>query len=163
MMIRGPRLPQGLDVPVLGSHVDLMPTLLGLAANSLDDSVIPSSMDGANLAKDFLFYEGNGGMSKSIRRPTKLGIKSKGLSLPTSSLLIEYLSLGNVVRYEHMIDTYNHTFLALRVLDFADPLISNLKYIEFFDARVDWDFKGNAIEYELFDLDGTYSFLLLVR
>jgi hypothetical protein len=32
------------------------------------------------------------------------------------SLLIEYTSLGNVIRYQHLIDTYNHSFIALRIM-----------------------------------------------
>lgn len=34
----------------------------------------------------------------------------------STSLLIEYTSLGNVVRYQHLIDTYNHSFVALRIM-----------------------------------------------
>jgi arylsulfatase A-like enzyme len=108
------------------------------------------------------------------------------------SLLIEYTSLGNVVRYQHLIDTYNHSFVALRIMPRDHPItpthdngtrilsnttlpertairrgtgtgtvsnvmietISNLKYIEFRDSRVDWtNTETPPLERELYDLD----------
>jgi hypothetical protein len=75
----------------------------------------------------------------------------EAFSRPPSSLLIEYMSLGNVVRYQHLMDTYNHTFLALRVLN--DTPLPNIKYVEFRDSRNDWNFQGEALEAEFYDLD----------
>ena len=70
-----------------------------------------------------------------------------------SIILIEYPSLGNVVRYQHLMDTYNHTFLAIRVLDERPRINLNIKYIEFFDGQKDWNLTGPALEAEYFDLD----------
>lgn len=158
MMIRGPNLAQGTTIPLVGSHVDVMPTLLGLATNIMDDSVVPKTMDGTNLAKYLTTttttdIDGNANRNFRQAGSNTKGTETTNFSRPTASLLIEYMSLGNVVRYQHMIDTHNHTFLALRIFDPSDSLIPNLKYIEFFDARTDWDFQRDALEYELYDLD----------
>jgi N-acetylglucosamine-6-sulfatase len=155
MMIRGPKLQQGVTNPVLGSHVDVMPTLLGLASNVLDDSIIPATMDGSNLAGDLLPHTGS---DRSDLKATLVQIdesrkltNKEAFSRPPSSLLIEYMSLGNVVRYQHLMDTYNHTFLALRVLN--DTPLPNIKYVEFRDSRIDWNFQGEALEAEFYNLD----------
>lgn len=153
MMIRGPRIPHKSQSSLLGSHVDLMPTLLGLAfahksnisVDHQDESIIPVTMDGSNLAPYMVFKERNN--VTSIARQMR--------HEQPSSLLIEYMSLGNVTRYEHSIDTYNHTFLALRIMDDSvSPMFSsNLKYIEFYDSRIDWQFQNSPLELELYDLN----------
>lgn len=150
LMIRGPDLPQGVTNPVLGSHVDLMATLLGLASNVYDDSIIPSTMDGSNLAGDLL-KRSDPSTASSKDKSKEERSDTNSLPYSASSLLVEYMSLGNVVRYEHLMDTYNHTFLALRVL--SDTPLPNIKYVEFRDSRYDWDFEGEALEAEFYDLD----------
>jgi hypothetical protein len=58
-----------------------------------------------------------------------------------------------VVRYEHLEDTFNNTFRALRVFDPAAPEGQrNLKLAEF-TSPANWDFLNLADEFELFDLD----------
>eukprot|EP00980_Cylindrotheca_fusiformis_P030282 scaffold24620_cov137-Cylindrotheca_fusiformis.AAC.4 len=149
MMIRGPNIQHDSVNPVLGSHVDVMPTLLGLAANVVDDSIIPETMDGSNLAGELLQSNDSGSTPTVIDDSRKL----EGTTpLQPSSLLVEYMSLGNVVRYQHLMDTFNHTFLALRVLN--DTPLSNIKYVEFWDSRTDWEYRGEqALEAEFYDLD----------
>ena len=56
-MIRGPGIFSESSVrdDIVATHVDVMPTLLGLIDGGVHDSVsIPSTMDGRNLAKDLL-------------------------------------------------------------------------------------------------------------
>jgi N-acetylglucosamine-6-sulfatase len=143
MMIRGP----GIVVPptgssssnsiVVGTHVDMMPTLFGLALGNSSQEVIPETMDGTNLVAGIL------------KNPAQPVVQQR-----RRSLLIEYMSLGNVTRYQHLEDIYNHTFLALRILDpLAEPGARNLKYVEFRDSRIDWNGTRPPLEMELFDLD----------
>jgi hypothetical protein len=57
-----------------------------------------------------------------------------------------YYGLGNVVRYEHLEDTYNNTFRALRVFDPSAPAGQrNLKLAEF-TSPDNWDFLQPADE-----------------
>lgn len=151
MMIQGPGIQPNTTSTMLATHVDLMPTLLGIAGQTN----IPATMDGRNLASCILV----GGEEED-----DVGCKSSA----TSSVLIEYLSLGNVTRYNHTMDYYNHSFLALRtiiqqpqsnwsyMLDSAGPHITlrDIKYIEYRDLRVDWTAVQPMLEQELFDLEG---------
>jgi hypothetical protein len=102
-----------------------------------DDSIIPKSMDGSNLASLLLLHNGD-----HDQVPTTSANNNR-------SLLIEYMSLCEVVRYQHLVDTYNHTFVALRILDTH----RNWKYVEFRDSRVDWNATSPWSEREFFDLN----------
>jgi N-acetylglucosamine-6-sulfatase len=149
MMIRGPGIAAGGTTrsDIMGTHVDLMPTLLGLVnaaaaaagdnSGNDDDSIIPKSKDGSNLASLLLLHNGD-----HDQVPTTSANNNR-------SLLIEYMSLGEVVRYQHLVDTYNHTFVALRILDTH----RNWKYVEFRDSRVDWNATSPWLEREFFDLN----------
>ena len=152
----------------LFSHVHLMPTLLGLATGvHYSQDIVPDTMDGTNLA-GWLLDQG------CDPDPTPKGSPSTTTTAIDSSvsLLIEYTSLGHLVRYQHLVDTFNHSFVALRIMPAYDldtelssnatanttsnlliRHISNLKYIEFRDSRVDWNNTGPPLERELYDLD----------
>lgn len=136
MMIRGPNVKP--KPSLVGTHVDLIPTFLGLALEDSSQAIVPNTMDGTNLAAAIL---PSGSALNHV--PTK------------KSLLIEYMSLGNVVRYQHLEDTYNHTFLALRILDpnAKEEGLRNLKYVEYRDSREDWNCSKPPLEVELFDLE----------
>mmetsp|Transcript_31957 Transcript_31957/g.32378 ORF Transcript_31957/g.32378 Transcript_31957/m.32378 type:complete len:297 (-) Transcript_31957:118-1008(-) len=124
------------------SHVHLIPTLLGLATKQYhSQDIIPTTMDGTNLASYIIDYDEyadddiDDGVdehnddhndddnevddnNKSSLSATSLSSSSSSLSSSSEvvSLLIEYTSLGNVVRYQHLVDTYNHSFVALRIM-----------------------------------------------
>ena len=151
MMIRGPGIQRNVSSTLMATHVDLMPTLLGLAGQAH----IPATMDGRNLADCFIDKGGENCESSS------------------SSVLVEYLSLGNVVRYNHTMDTYNHSFVALRLqnshdndssvpgdhwlyaFDSSDQiyLLRDVKYVEYRDSRFSWNTSQSSLEIELFDLE----------
>lgn len=171
-LIRGPGIvPGSVREDILGTHVDIMPTLLGLAASAVgDDDHIPSTMDGQNLAWELLLA---GSYASDRRRRT--------------SILVEYIGLKEVLRkfrwprwyslrtltdtatftfsqprsapiivpgYRHLVDSYNNTFRALRVIDDTQPVgRRNIKYVEFTDCEKDWNFTQAPMELELFDLD----------
>lgn len=138
MYIRGPGIrPGSIRSDILGTHVDIMPTLLSLAASSsdIDASFAIREMDGENLAP--LLLEG----TTSTGRPSR------------NMVLVEYIGLGPVIRYQHQEDAYNNTFVALRLIDPTLPKgWQNIKYVEYSDCRYDWNFTNEAQEYELFDL-----------
>ena len=138
MYIRGPSIrPGSTRSDILGTHVDIMPTLLSLAVTN-DGSIgqdVVSTMDGQNLAP--LLLESDG-IEKAPRR---------------NVLLIEYIGLGPVIRYSHLEDSFNNTFRTLRLIDATLPEgWQNLKYVEYTDCREDWNFTGEPQEVELFDL-----------
>jgi len=128
LYIRGPGLQAGTTLSTLGSHVDIMPTLLDLVGES-----IPDTMDGQSVATE-------------LKKSSKTN---------RTAVLVEYIACcGNVVRYEHLEDTNNNTFRALRVIDpHASEGQRNLKYVEFTDLRYNWNWTQEATEFEMFDLD----------
>ncbi|KAG7358784.1 hypothetical protein IV203_015373 [Nitzschia inconspicua] len=104
-----------------------MPTLMGLATKRYySQDIVPPTMDGTNLAAKILDHD----------------VDEQDDSISTfelSSVLVEYTTLGDVVRFNHLVDTFNHSFLALRIVD-ADAAhypFHNMKYVEFRDTRVD--------------------------
>lgn len=161
MMIRGPGIPAGSRSSLLSTHVNLMPTLLGFATGQYrSQDIVPPTMDGSNLAAHIL--EDN-----FIGADTSLKHRQEEIPPPTA-LLVEYMSLGSVYRYNHTVDTYNNTFLALRILmpsstttttttDDTGGRIThtmvNYKYAEFRDARNDWNCSRPPLEREFYDLD----------
>ncbi|KAL3806943.1 hypothetical protein ACHAXA_007194 [Cyclostephanos tholiformis] len=72
MMIRGPGIQSNVSSTLMGTHVDLIPTLLGMAGQSQ----IPATMDGRNLANCLI------------------GEEDTHCEFSDSSVLVEYLSLG---------------------------------------------------------------------
>jgi N-acetylglucosamine-6-sulfatase len=203
MIMMGPGIDPSTWSDVLASHVDLMPTLLGLATgqqrHKQDDhdddddklhSVIPPTMDGTDLS-DIIVDKWNACDIRchyNDRRTTQSSLTSTGsagkrqtVKSTTRSILIEYMSLGNVYRYNHLVDTWNHTFMALRLMlqqqpptgsdpdavgsryassseirysdrSANDHVLYDLKYVEFRDSRLDWNFTKPPLEVELFDL-----------
>jgi len=186
MMMRGPEIRPRSTSNLLATHVDLMPTLLGLATGRhRSQDVVPPSMDGTNLAAhivqglDVDIYD-DGTVGNVASNETDEGLMTRHklqgskdrLIPPPQSILVEYISLGRVFRYNHTVDTYNHTFLALRILMpkqqstdrpndgmEAESIIaettrlSNYKYVEFRDARTDWNCSQLPLEREFYDLD----------
>jgi len=140
MVIRGPGIAKNSQFDYIASNVDTMPTILGLAGVAT-----PSTMDGQSLAR-LLVTD-----LAAAPEPTRRLLSSTGPVGPTewrTMQLIEYNGLGNVVRYQHLEDTFNNTFRALRVVDEK----RNLKLVEFVDWD-NWDYNEPADEYELFDLN----------
>lgn len=147
MYLRGPGIhPGSIHKALLGTHVDIMPTLLGLASHNIDsgDEMIANSlgsMDGENHAPLLLdSIDSDSGINNNHPR--------------RNAILIEYIGLGHVVRYGRLEDSFNNTFRTLRVIDPTLPTgWQNIKYAEFTDCREDWTFAGEPHEVELFDLN----------
>jgi len=140
MVIRGPGIKANSTFPYIATQVDTMPTVLGLAGVET-----PSTMDGQSLAH-LLVTD-----LPTAPAPTRALLKQQtpvGPDQWRTMQLIEYNGLGEVVRYQHLEDTKNNTFRALRVVDGK----RNLKLVEFTDWD-NWNFEQPADEYELFDLD----------
>jgi N-acetylglucosamine-6-sulfatase len=149
MMIRGPGIEKNSTSSLVSTHVNLMPTLMGLATgHHHSQDVVPATMDGTNLAASIIDHAGTNPVEQS-----NYGDSSEMSQV--SSVLVEYLSLGSVVRYNHLVDTYNHSFVCLRILEIvpAPYPLRNIKYIEFRDIQKDWNYTGHPLEREFYDLD----------
>ena len=146
-LIRGPGVHPNSTFPHLASHVDLMPTLLGLAGIS----ETPTTMDGRSLAPLLLAGDTNDASD---------AIGANGASgthrLPEwrTELLLEYWSGGPTVRYQHLEDSHNNTFRSIRVIDPSakDLAQRNLKMVEF-TSWSNWNWTKAADEGELFNLN----------
>ena len=118
----GPGITAGSKFDFVAGMVDVAPTLI-----SLGGGTPLSTMDGRSFA-DILMH-----------KPT--------VPLWTDRHMIEYWSLGNVIRYEHYIDMPNNTYLGVRLLNSTH----NYLYAEFYDGENVVDFT-DPLEYELFDV-----------
>lgn len=120
--IYGPKIAQGSSFDFVAGMVDVSPTILSLAeGNPL------VTMDGRSFS-DLLFS----GDSEMGQRDTHM---------------IEYWSLGNVIRFEHYIDMPNNTYIGARLINSTH----NYLYAEFYDGEnvVKFD---TPFEFELFDI-----------
>ena len=149
MMLRGPGVAAGSRVSAPGTHVDMMPTLLGLLGRTT-----PATMDGADLSALLLrprHRDDDDDDDDAAARDDDDDDDDTVASANTASrgaLLVEYVGAGDVVRYEHLEDCTNNTFRAVRILD-ADR---DLKFVEFTTSSADWNFTHAPEECELFDL-----------
>lgn len=119
--ILGPGIAPGSTFDFVAGMVDVSPTIMSLAGeNPLD------TMDGRSFAD--LMTGGN----KDERRDTHM---------------IEYWSLGDVIRLEHYIDMPNNTYIGARLINSTH----NYLYAEFYNGEnvVTFD---KPLKYELFDL-----------
>jgi N-acetylglucosamine-6-sulfatase len=118
--VRGPGIPAGFVFDFMAGMVDVAPTLLSLVGGSP-----PAFMDGKSFAEPLL-------------KPSQTGVRDKHM--------IEYWTLGDVVRYKHYIDMPNNTFIGVRLLNSTH----NYMYAEFYEGDVD-DF-DTPLEYELYNV-----------
>jgi len=148
MVVRGPGIPHNTSFDYVGSNVDTMPTIFGLAGVDT-----PSHMDGRSMAH-LLVTDLAAAPQPTTAHLARAKLRTGVGKVPwRTELLVEYYGLGDVVRYEHLEDTGNNTFRTLRIVDPAGPAgLRNAKYSEFV-GRSDWNHTGAPLEYELFDLD----------
>lgn len=118
--ILGPGIRNGTYEFVAGM-VDVAPTLYSLMAGNIP----PSFMDGKSFAHLLLY-------------PSDVGIRDMHM--------VEYWTLGDVVRFDHYIDLPNNTFIGVRLLNSTHDYM----YAEFYKGDVD-NFTS-PLEYELFDV-----------
>ena len=104
--------------------VDVAPTIIALAGGK-----IPEEMDGHSFS----------GMLLELPVPCCW----------TDKHIIEYWTLGNVVRYGHYIDMPNNTYIAVRLINNTH----NYLYAEFYKDGEEETFSDKPFEYELFDVD----------
>eukprot|EP00939_MAST-03C_sp_MAST-3C-sp1_P001972 g1972.t1 len=146
-LIAGPGIEEG-TFEFLGSNVDVAPTILDLAGAPFE---MRSDLDGRSVLPLLLAKSD----SKFDRvKDGDIGIypRSSPLREPKTwrqQHLIEYHSLGNVVRTEHLVDdTISNTYRALRFSD-SHPTFSGMLYAEF-TSLDDWHFE-NVSFYEAYN------------
>ena len=123
-LIAGPGIPASSSFEFVAGMVDVSPTLLALGGGKPLDS-----QDGKSFAELLMQKE----PQKSVMWRDKH--------------MLEYWSLGNVIRYDHYIDMPNSTYIGARLLNSTH----NFLYVEFYDGEnvVSFD---TPLEYELFDI-----------
>ena len=128
--IRGPGIPPSSSFNFVAGMIDVAPTVVSLAGGS---SEAFETMDGKSFS-DLLMDA-----DESSRKQKQAKWKDK--------VMLEYWSLGNVVRYDHYIDMPNSTYIGARLLNDTH----NFLYAEFYDGMnvdlFDW-----PLESELFDI-----------
>lgn len=142
-VIRGPGIAANSTFDFIGSNVDVMPTVLGLAGVPT-----PPTMDGRSLAA-LLVDPSEPSVPEATRRLVEHEQQRVSAENWRQELLITYYNLGNVVRYEHLEDTDNNTFIGLRIAGSASqhPAL----YAEF-TTNDNWDYKKPADFFEYYDL-----------
>ena len=143
--VAGPGIAPNSSFAELGSNVDLMPTLLGLAGVET-----PPTMDGRSAVPLFLSHPAAAPSPTSAHHEAATAGVARAAW--RTELLLEYYGLAGVLRYEHLQDTPNNTYRALRRMQPSlPPGRRNLKLVEFTDWS-NWNFTSPAGEFELFDL-----------
>ena len=133
--IVGPGIPAGTKYDFVAGMVDVAPTLLSLGQAAQMGGQQPlapalAKMDGKSFAD--LLMKGEEGARASEWRDKHM---------------IEYWSLGNVIRLEHYIDMPNNTYIGVRLINSTH----NFLYAEFYDGVDEVSFLS-PLEYELFDV-----------
>ena len=119
--IRGPGVSANASVGAVVGMVDVAPTIVALGGG--DDS---SAMDGRSFAGQ-------------LAQPDASSWRDKHM--------IEYWSLGDVIRYGHYIDLPNNTYIAARLVNNTH----NYLYAEFYKDKNEVSF-ASPFEFELFDI-----------
>ena len=128
--IVGPGIPAGSKYDFVAGMVDVAPTLLSLGGGNGEEPSALAKMDGKSFAD--LLMKGEEGAKASEWKDKHM---------------IEYWSLGNVIRLEHYIDMPNNTYIGVRLINSTH----NFLYAEFYDDPNEVTFLS-PLEYELFDV-----------
>ena len=127
--IRGPGIPPSSTFGFVAGMVDVAPTIVSLAGGSAKAF---ETMDGKSFSHLLTSDEAS-------RKQKQAAWKDK--------IMLEYWSLGDVIRYDHYIDMPNSTYIGARLLNDTH----NFLYAEFYDGvnieLFDW-----PLERELFDI-----------
>ena len=130
--IAGPGVPEGSEFPDVISMVDIAPTLITLGGGTP-----PQTMDGTSFAD----------------------VVQGKMAATRDRSMIEYWSLGNVVRYSHLIDGPNNTYIGVRLVNESH----NILYVEFYENQIPskhtlpHTFREEPpVEFELYDLSTDY-------
>jgi N-acetylglucosamine-6-sulfatase len=133
--IAGPGVKAGAEFQPVASMVDVAPTLIELGGGTP-----PDIMDGQSFADV---------VTEKTTSYNFADASSRDRSM------IEYWSLGDVVRYQHLIDGPNNTYIGARVINSTH----NILYVEFYENKSPetgekpHKFQNKAVEFELFDLN----------
>ena len=122
--IFGPGIEAKQTMDFVAGMVDIAPTIIDLAGGE-----IPERMDGHSFA----------GLLKHEPVPYRPG---------QDKHMIEYWTLGNVIRYGHYIDMPNNTYIGVRLINST----FNYLYVEYYADGKEQTFKDDPLEYELFNV-----------
>ena len=128
--IRGPGIPRDSSFGFVAGMVDVAPTIVTIAGGS---SEACETMDGKSFSHLLTASD------ETSRKQKQAAWKDK--------IMLEYWSLGDVIRYDHYIDMPNSTYIGARLLNDTH----NFLYAEFYDG-VNIDLFDWPLERELFDI-----------
>mmetsp|Transcript_75456 Transcript_75456/g.233423 ORF Transcript_75456/g.233423 Transcript_75456/m.233423 type:complete len:560 (-) Transcript_75456:202-1881(-) len=150
LIIRGPGISAGGSFEEPASNVDIAPTILGLAGlDGYDDAEPP--MDGRSFAP-LVVNPRDTAVPPSTRRHLEHERARRPLGQWRKHHLVEYYSLGSVVRTGHLVDDpISNTYRALRFTIGGPVGSGNMLYAEF-TAVEDWNFSAPSFT-EVFDLE----------
>ena len=126
MFMRGPGIAKGRRSKLLGSHVDLAPTWLGLAG--IDT---PPEMDGRSLVSAIVNVsapEVSSYTRQHAERQTTQPAAAAGYR-PENAVYVSYHGLGPVGAPGRWMDALNNTYRVLRYM--GDPQYGDMMYAEF--------------------------------
>lgn len=148
MVIRGPGIKPGANFDHPASNVDVAPTILGLAG--IDGYAVEPPMDGRSIAPFIVDAD-----DAAVLPSTRSHLLNDAVMPPSAwrtHHLVEYYSLGNVTRTEHLVDdSMSNTYRALRFTSGGPIGSGNMLYAEF-TSLDDWDFENYSF-LEIFDMD----------
>jgi arylsulfatase A-like enzyme len=129
MFMRGPGIAKGKHSALLGSHVDLAPTWLGLAG--LDT---PPEMDGRSLVRDIVDPSAPGVSESTKQHAARLSAAEVAGNVtagyrPQNAVFVSYHGLGPVGAPHRWMDSLNNTYRILRYMN--DAQYGDLMYAEF--------------------------------
>lgn len=141
MIMAGPGIQPNTTTDVVGSHVDLAPTWLALAG------MAPGvEMDGRSVAHHII-NTSMPELSSSVSQQLRVSESAAAPRRPPQTAYIEYHGLGPVGAPRRMMDSFNNTYRALRIID--NSTYGNILYAEF-----GTDFLFSGIQFrEFYNLD----------
>jgi hypothetical protein len=149
MRIIGPGIRAGSTLGLVGSHVDLAPTWLGLAGLAT-----PANMDGRSLVAA-LGVENQTSLAAALHtvEEEKRAVGGEGIGLlPVGGAYVEYHGLGptgaSTPPWFRQQDALNNTYRALRVIDRRADGLGNVLYAEFGTFGF-----GTIQQHEYFEMD----------
>ena len=118
----GPGIKPNQKMSFVAGMVDVAPTIIELAGGN-----VPEEMDGRSFAPE---------------------LRDMPVPMRPEKHMLEYWTLGNVIRYDHYIDMPNNTYIGVRLINDT----YNYLYVEFYADGKEQTFKDEPLEYELFDV-----------
>ncbi len=157
MVVRGPGIDAGSNLPVVAGHTDILPTLLALAGVH----PMPEWVDGRSLVVDLIKPTNPADVQAwpvsvqetYMRSQQRRKGATAGGHIVRTDYLTEYWGLVDqadpLYHDGHILDCSNNSWIGIRRIDAAGE---NLLYAEYTDTITNWDFSRPAYRIELYNV-----------